>query len=78
MPARALHAVVLPARLVLLRQYAVGQARAALFLLCPTVQPWRHTAPMCERSGNRARAYARERVLSSSSLREKEVIKVGQ
>lgn len=75
MPAHARSALVLLARLVPLQQYAVGRARAALSLLCPTVQLSAHTTLMCEHSESRTRACARERVLSFPSLREKEVIK---
>ena len=71
-------ALVVPlARLVPLRFNAVGQARAASLLGCPTVPPAIPSRP-CERSAQHHAQVARTRVIQFLSLHEKEDKKVGQ
>ena len=71
-------ALVVPlARLVPLCFNAVGQARAASLLGCPTVPPATPSRP-CERSAQHHAQVARTRVIQFLSLHEKEDKKVGQ
>ena len=64
-------------RLVPLSLMAVGQAQAALLLVCPTVPPF--SAPRtCGRSGQSYARVTRTRVFINLSLHEKKVKEVGQ